>query len=102
MARERTHRRPRRLRTLNQIFPFAADKLTEPLLKKCSEYLKLLPEIDTSVLHNMYMGKIQSLCGEEYFPFLKTIACKNHNAIFDIEPSNQLEIDTSYSQVLST
>jgi len=81
---------------------FAADKLTEPLLKKCSEYLKLLPEIDTSVLHNKYMGKIQSLWCEEYFPFLKTIACKNHNAIFDIEPSNQLEIDTSYSQVLST
>lgn len=78
---------------------FVADKLTEPLLKECSEYLKLLPEKDiitANFIH--YTPTIKSLWCEEYFPFQKTIASKDHTVIFDVEPSNQFGIDTSYSQ----
>lgn len=79
---------------------FIADKLTESLLKECSEYLKLLPASDNTTTNNIrYIHKIQSLWCEGYFPFLKTIACKSHTAIFDIEASNQLDIDTSYSHI---
>jgi hypothetical protein len=79
---------------------FVADKLTEPLLKECSEYLKRLPVMNNTTTNFIqYIPKIQSLWGEEYFPFVKTIACKNHTTIFDIEASNQLGIDTSYSHI---